>query len=188
MKILHRLQCRYRHSVAPPRGERGLKTPRELKPRIHVGSRSPSWGARIENTRRLSDCPCHPCRSPSWGARIENTYLSFITSHSSVAPPRGERGLKILGCFCKVWRFTVAPPRGERGLKSKHIKFILFISRRSPSWGARIEIHPFTGLNSFDHEVAPPRGERGLKSQCIKSTVKNLLVAPPRGERGLKYQ
>ena len=34
-----------------------------------------------------------------------------------VAPPRGERGLKLLAVVTVAVHMQVAPPRGERGLK-----------------------------------------------------------------------
>ena len=57
----------------------------------------------------------------------------------NVAPPRGVRGLK---CFQRQTSKSnrVAPPRGVRGLKSKVINLSDCISRRTPSWGAWIEI------------------------------------------------
>ena len=57
-----------------------------------------------------------------------------------VAPPRGERGLKLDKGFEGVTVQTVAPPRGERGLKLVAGYGIICAIR-----------------------VAPPRGERGLK-------------------------
>ena len=56
---------------------------------------------------------------------------------------------------------------------------------RSPSWGAWIEIRPYVPTKA-GFKVAPPRGERGLKSYCITGYVLRSSVAPPRGERGLK--
>ena len=59
-----------------------------------------------------------------------------------VAPPRGERGLKLL--LLELWRqlVSVAPPRGERGLKFFTYSISIYLTQcRSPSWGARIEIH-----------------------------------------------
>ena len=63
---------------------------------------------------------------------------------------------------------VVAPPRGERGLKYPLPDGIIKIpQRRSPSWGAWIEIVPLSAASSVAM-VAPPRGERGLKSPCRK--------------------
>ena len=59
---------------------------------------------------------------------------------SLVAPPRGERGLKYVG-----WR-----------MERRHT------GRRSPSWGAWIEMVS-SSLTALVYLVAPPRGERGLK-------------------------
>ena len=58
-----------------------------------------------------------------------------------VAPPRGERGLKSKLADIALHIVAVAPPRGERGLKcffasGTHVTRL----RRSPSWGAWIEI------------------------------------------------
>ena len=81
--------------------------------------------------------------------------------------------------------------------------------RRSPSWGAWIEII-WLQNHIPPRAVAPPRGERGLKSMPVNCSLsahtgrspswgawieillrKNLrgvsIVAPPRGERGLKF-
>ena len=62
---------------------------------------------------------------------------------------------------------SVAPPRGERGLKHHNRSDTpTFAHRRSPSWGAWIEtILRALGITTI--EVAPPRGERGLKHLCI---------------------
>ena len=128
-----------------------------------------------------------------------------------VAPPRGERGLKCAVPPALRLLYLVAPPRGERGLKCL-IRLLLFVQchRRSPSWGAWIEMLK-NSSRSKQRMVAPPRGERGLK--CLSSvkkllrygrspswgawieiisgdtvTIGSLTVAPPRGERGLKLQ
>ena len=60
--------------------------------------------------------------------------------HHTVAPPRGERGLKQYLTAKVVCETEVAPPRGERGLKP-----------HNPAHGGGAAT------------VAPPRGERGLK-------------------------
>ena len=105
-----------------------------------------------------------------------------------VAPPRGERGLKRLWMAVKSQRKKVAPPRGERGLKQKrqyalsHCRY-----RRSPSWGAWIETVLHNGICTKLKPVAPPRGERGLKQMIVKMMMLLIAVAPPRGERGLKH-
>ena len=78
---------------------------------------------------------------PSWGAWIEMpTTGAPSPKYSTVAPPRGERGLKCQGQNGTRGSICVAPPRGERGLK-----FSLQILLYRP------------------YRVAPPRGERGLK-------------------------
>ena len=83
-------------------------------------------------------------------------------------------------------RLSVAPPRGERGLKlSSIVTSLRAISRRSPSWGAWIEIDD-SNLTRYGENVAPPRGERGLKSLSLGGRALPARVAPPRGERGLK--
>ena len=63
----------------------------------------------------------------------------------------------------KGYRVAVAPPRGERGLKLDRTSVLDSPVRRSPSRGAWIEIlcTSKVHLRGF---VAPPRGERGLKS------------------------
>ena len=80
-------------------------------------------------------------RSPSWGAWIEIVIPRKYATTQLVAPPRGERGLKLDIRPYRAFGYDVAPPRGERGLK--------YYERRK-LWLVRI--------------VAPPRGERGLKS------------------------
>ena len=60
---------------------------------------------------------------------------------SAVAPPRGERGLKYNRSALRCQGLRVAPPRGERGLKCRLLAAdIKGDYRRSPSWGAWIEI------------------------------------------------
>ena len=80
----------------------------------------------------------------------------------------------------------VAPPRGERGLKYPHPQAgDMRPGRRSPSWGAWIEIVR-VACPSFCPPVAPPRGERGLKSKLADIALHIVASLPPRGERGLK--
>ena len=106
-------------------------------------------------------------------------------SWKKVAPPRGERGLKLSIVLNAASVSKVAPPRGERGLKLPF--FIKFISIfcRSPSWGAWIETEVWES-SSRKAGVAPPRGERGLKPFDSYIIIPYRWVAPPRGERGLK--
>ena len=59
--------------------------------------------------------------------------------------------------LCKV-----APPHGERGLKFIINVIVKHPMRRSPSWGAWIEIDIEEDAYS-ELSVAPPHGERGLK-------------------------
>ena len=87
-----------------------------------------------------------------------------------VAPPRGERGLK----FSLLWGGIAAPCRRSPswGAWIEICRFLLSfykIERRSPSWGAWIEIHDAREI-ACDNRVAPPRGERGLK----------YILSPPR--------
>ena len=105
-------------SVAPPRGERGLKyIPKNYEGEKTMGrspswgawieilfpfcllalrlSRSPSWGAWIEISCSATRLVRRISRSPSWGAWIEIALLSLLLLPSLVAPPRGERGLKL---------------------------------------------------------------------------------------------
>ena len=61
-------------------------------------------------------------RSPSWGAWIEMTRAITQRPRSrTVAPPRGERGLKLADVQEAYGGDIVAPPRGERGLKCCHV-------------------------------------------------------------------
>ena len=57
----------------------------------------------------------------------------------TVAPPRGERGLKLPEDIEDVNAAPVAPPRGERGLKPVLGEAVVRCEGRSPSWGAWIE-------------------------------------------------
>ena len=81
---------------------------------------------------------------------------------------------------------AVAPPRGERGLKLRKSARLSRLSGRSPSWGAWIETRRYTQAAPFQ-TVAPPRGERGLKQAVQRIAIGRKRVAPPRGERGLKH-
>ena len=94
LKFVHHIVQIAHHSVAPPRGERGLKCTNQRLHSNHHG-RSPSWGAWIEIflTPFGASAPC--CRSPSWGAWIEIPRPSIARENREVAPPRGERGLKL---------------------------------------------------------------------------------------------
>ena len=139
LKSLGEWGQKVRRKVAPPRGERGLKS----AARDFLGddiSRSPSWGAWIEITLGRCTLAESMRRSPSWGAWIEIRSKSLCT-------------LTTMG--------------------------------RSPSWGAWIEM-PKNANRNHKHSVAPPRGERGLKSDLPELPRESRLVAPPRGERGLK--
>ena len=65
--------------------------------------------------------------------------LDIRLQHIAVAPPRGVRGLKFIGGQDANYRL-VAPPRGVRGLKSRLLQRGKCRGRRTPSWGAWIEI------------------------------------------------
>ena len=127
-------------AVAPPRGERGLKSRCAKSFPSPCARRSPSWGAWIEIRCHSWLYPAKACRSPSWGAWIEICVLLIRWSAWCVAPPRGERGLKSM------------PANGSSTISPG----------RSPSWGAWIEILSAFKSHHTSH-VAPPRGERGLK-------------------------
>ena len=95
-----------------------------------------------------------------------------------VAPPRGERGLKSCGLQPHGTKERVAPPRGERGLKYPHPQAgDMRPGRRSPSWGAWIEIVR-VACPSFCPPVAPPRGERGLKSKLADIALHIVASLP----------
>ena len=104
-------------AVAPPRGERGLKSrPRSRRGRL-TNRRSPSWGAWIEIVLRRGGRVRVPRRSPSWGAWIEMT-------HPQRAGDRLPRRSPSWGAWIEIGKMrrfpplaAVAPPRGERGLK-----------------------------------------------------------------------
>ena len=57
--------------VAPPRGERGLKFRCNTGIFHNVPGRSPSWGAWIEILTAMINDATNGGRSPSWGAWIE---------------------------------------------------------------------------------------------------------------------
>ena len=65
---------------------------------------------------------------------------TLALKNHTVAPPRGERGLKPQSYVRRLDDMIVAPPRGERGLKLVRL------------WDKLLRLN-----------VAPPRGERGLK-------------------------
>ena len=80
----------------------------------------------------------------------------------AVAPPRGERGLKLM-CFSARQRMACRSPSWGAWIEiSAPLKRRGFKPGRSPSWGAWIEIP--ARLQPYRVScVAPPRGERGLK-------------------------
>ena len=134
-------------SVAPPRGERGLKHLRSVAGNVKYAGRSPSWGAWIETQLHQRRCGIRLRRSPSWGAWIETTFSFAISppAASSRSPSWGawiETASPCLsGCVC-----IVAPPRGERGLKHRpRCEATTLTLRRSPTWGAWIETLPISG-------------------------------------------
>ena len=104
--------------VAPPRGERGLKS-----------------GLLCRTNDRIQVAPPRGER----GLKLLRRRLK--RQERKVAPPRGERGLKFATLLNKVMPGIVAPPRGERGLKYYLIAgTAAMVKSRSPSWGAWIEI------------------------------------------------
>ena len=108
-----------KYSVAPPRGERGLKLPSLLGCPCLVCGRSPSWGAWIEIYRpwaTYTKCPAG--RSPSWGAWIEIIFAQrIIQGKIERRSPSWGAWIEILGHWVIFGLLNVAPPRGERGLK-----------------------------------------------------------------------
>ena len=197
--------------VAPPCGERGLKSS-TLTRTLQGTTVAPPCGERgLKSQGSLFVWSEYGGRSPSWGAWIEiNSLRVCMMKIVKVAPPRGERGLKYDVILGFILQRHVAPPRGERGLKCHaHVPSPARSASRSPSWGAWIEICVLL-IRWSAWCVAPPRGERGLKSMPANgsSTISpgrspswgawiEILsafkshhtshVAPPRGERGLKY-
>ena len=129
-----------RLNVAPPRGERGLKSCGLHSPMRPASGRSPSWGAWIEITAAASFIRSSTGRSPSWGAWIEilvsGSYLDFLPSRS----PSWGAWIEII-----MLSHSGSSPVG-----------------RSPSWGAWIEMQ-MNAKRCAWRWVAPPRGERGLK-------------------------
>ena len=175
-------------NVAPPRGERGLKY-YMLYTTFYQLLVAPPRGERgLKYLRQSRQPPCRIRRSPSWGARIEMPHSEQICMPSPVAPPRGERGLKCLSASMCADRTQVAPPRGERGLKFLSLPVLAGgRRRRSPSWGARIEMcRSARGLFLCPAGRSPSWGAR-IEIEFKASHYSKYKVAPPRGERGLKY-
>ena len=127
--------------VAPPRGERGLKSnPRRERLQQNQG-RSPSWGAWIEIRRGLRRHNTYVRRSPSWGAWIEISSACARSIFCFGRSPSWGAWIEILFRYSFIVPIAVAPPRGERGLKWYECQCGLSDRpRRSPSWGAWIEI------------------------------------------------
>ena len=149
------------HKVAPPRGERGLKS-FALATKTPSGRRSPSWGAWIEICARSVMLSAPSGRSPSWGAWIEIAISSSKALNLCGRSPSWGAWIEITCFFRAATSPAVAPPRGERGLKYNIESHHFHHECRSPSWGAWIEIFNINTLNKRNR-VAPPRGERGLK-------------------------
>ena len=127
------------------------------------------------------------CRSPSWGAWIEICRATRTRRTSwRVAPPRGERGLKYYFAPHSSTTIPVAPPRGERGLKCRPARSCPQAIRRSPSWGAWIEIACLARLNVAVIGRSPSWGA-WIEMVTCWSKPAGYTVAPPRGERGLKF-
>ena len=158
-------------------------TPRPVRRRTR---RSPSWGAWIETARARRETNSLYGRSPSWGAWIETSSRPHGVPYSMVAPPRGERGLKLSVSLCQTFRRRVAPPRGERGLKHQTVSDRLNHARRSPSWGAWIEtIHTRKRVACVPGRS--PSWGAWIETPASRWSAQYLSVAPPRGERGLKH-
>ena len=142
-------------TVAPPRGERGLKF-------LYGEISDTSWFVAPPRGER--------------GLKYRREILD--RQPRQVAPPRGERGLKCSARGFAAWVLQVAPPRGERGLKCLRAIKIPFASGRSPSWGAWIEIDD-SNLTRYGENVAPPRGERGLKSVWLWLIISSMPSSLP---------
>ena len=74
--------------------------------------------------------------SPSWVAWIEISQIWSDKSLISVAPPRGERGLKYDFSIFHALLGFVAPPRGERGLKYRLTPITVTLSPSLPLVGS----------------------------------------------------
>ena len=124
--------------------------------------RSPSWGAWIEifeepavraataslplvgsvdrnSCQWLAVC-IHHRRSPSWGAWIEMRLLTLSACCCIVAPPRGERGSKLLAVATVAVHMQSLPLVGSVDRNVLPISLYAVRICRSPSWGAWIEI------------------------------------------------
>ena len=81
--------------VAPPRGERGLKSPKAAAPRAGARVAPPRGERGLKCVEQQAAGKTGQSRSPSWGAWIEIFLLRRCGRVLAVvAPPRGERGLK----------------------------------------------------------------------------------------------
>ena len=109
-------------------------------------------------------------RSPSWGAWIEMVIGFSDVLVKTVAPPRGERGLKSFARALRLSSHRRSPSWGAWIEMGRYKTPYLFAPSRSPSWGAWIEIARRQPCGIFI-VVAPPRGERGLKSDIDKDTL-----------------
>ena len=127
--------------VAPPRGERGLKLLALCCRAVPHPCRSPSWGAWIEISTVGGIAGKGLRRSPSWGAWIEiHSARERVCKMFCRSPSWGAWIEMSMPSSC-VASLTVAPPRGERGLKSRYTSVCAVAKGRSPSWGAWIEIN-----------------------------------------------
>ena len=79
----------------------------------------------------------------------------------------------------------VAPPRGERGLKYRGVCFPPAPLRRSPSWGAWIEMLKSATISPTSGRRSPSWGA-WIEIIRLQNHIPPRAVAPPRGERGLK--
>ena len=82
-----------------------------------INGRSPSWGAWIEMLMYTGAPSSLSGRSPSWGAWIEMPCLSLYTLPEFCRSPSWGAWIEIVSLSRHMRLLTVAPPRGERGLK-----------------------------------------------------------------------
>ena len=102
-----------------------------------------------------------------------------------VAPPRGERGLKCGGTTPSGTWLRRSPSWGAWIEIAVRHKGRYVQVGRSPSWGAWIEIimvHTYI----MCHDCRSPSWGAWIEISLLRRYRSTALVAPPRGERGLK--
>ena len=192
-----RCECK----VAPPHGERGLKSV-GFAATLLLGESLPPWGAWIEIQTPWAMALPSRCRSPCGECGLKLGQVRQCHARVESRFPRGERGLKYEASSEVAWRCGRSPhgerglkywrqaglltcfsrsPHGERGLKYASVHLPRQHVRRSlPPRGAWIEILLRIAC-SPRWASRSPRGERGLKYDIVQSIIGRTVSLPPRG-------